>query len=93
MMKVLLAIAIMLLPGVAWGQGSNGLFDGVGSGGGTTTYIRPDGSGGYIATQPQPPSPSIINRNGYQTDPYDRNIRALNSILGGQCGGDPAACD
>jgi hypothetical protein len=92
MMKVLLAIAIMLTPGMAW-AGSNGLFDGVRSG--RTTYIRPDGSGGYIATQPSYPSasPSIINRDGYQTDPYDRNIRALNSILGGQCGGDPAACD
>jgi hypothetical protein len=89
MMKVLLAIAIMLLPGVAWAGG--GLFDGVRSG--NTTYIQPNGSGGYIATTPQPPSPSIINRDGYQTDPYDRNIRALNSILGGQCGGDPAACD
>jgi hypothetical protein len=95
MIRAAIAIAIMLMPGVAWGQGSNGLFDGVGSGGGTTTYIRPDGSGGYIATQPSYPSasPSIINRDGYQTDPYDRNIRALNSILGGQCGGDPAACD
>jgi hypothetical protein len=88
--RAAIAIVVMLAPGVAW-AGSNGLFDGVGSG--NTTYIHPDGSGGYIATRPQPPSPSIINNDGYQIDPYDRNIRALNSILGGQCGGDPAACD
>jgi hypothetical protein len=85
MMKVLLAIAIisfallgMLTPGVAW-AGSNGLFDGVGSAGGTT-YIRPDGSGGYTVTQPSYPSasPSIINRDGYQTQPF--NGRMIKSI-------------
>jgi hypothetical protein len=79
MMKALLAIAIMLAPGMAW-AGSNGLFDGVSSG--NTTYIQPNGSGGYIATQPA--SPSIINNSGYEREPFGRN-QLQDAIRGYPC--------
>jgi hypothetical protein len=85
MIRAAIAIVIVLTPGMAW-AGSNGLFDGVGSAGGATTYIRPDGSGGYIATQPQG---SIINGSGYETVPFGRN-QLRDSVLGFKCRSNPS---